>query len=72
MIDLPDTKIVMQPKHHSYLKDDPAKESIATSYSAPRVLAEAAHKPAERKPILRFSTSVGRNTNGSKLYCASS
>jgi hypothetical protein len=28
----------------AYLKDDPAKESIAVSYSSPGVLAEAAHK----------------------------
>jgi hypothetical protein len=28
----------------AYLKDDPAKEPIAASYSSPGVLAEAAHK----------------------------
>jgi hypothetical protein len=28
----------------AYLKDDPAQEPIAASYSAPGVLAEAAHK----------------------------
>jgi hypothetical protein len=28
----------------AYLKDDPAEEPIAASYSAPGVLAEAAHK----------------------------
>jgi hypothetical protein len=31
------------------LKDDPAKEPIATSYSAPGVLAEAAHKTGRAK-----------------------
>ena len=33
----------------AYLKDDPAKEPIATSYSAPAVLAEAAHKTGRAK-----------------------
>jgi hypothetical protein len=33
----------------AYLKDDPAKEPIAASYSAPGVLAEAAHKTGRRK-----------------------
>jgi hypothetical protein len=33
----------------AYLKDDPAKEPIATSYSAPGVLAEAAHKTGRAK-----------------------
>jgi hypothetical protein len=28
----------------AYLKDDPAEEPIAASYSAPGVLAEAAHR----------------------------
>jgi hypothetical protein len=32
-----------------YLKDDPAKEPIAASYSAPGVLAEATHKTGRRK-----------------------
>jgi hypothetical protein len=32
-----------------YLKDDPAKEPIAASYSAPGVLAEAAHKTGRAK-----------------------
>jgi len=31
----------------AYLKDDPAKEPIAASYSAPGVLAEAAHRTGE-------------------------
>jgi hypothetical protein len=31
------------------LKDDPAKEPVATSYSAPGVLAEAAHKTGRAK-----------------------
>ena len=37
--------------HHyvAYLKDDPAKEPIAASYSAPGVLAEAAHKTGRAK-----------------------
>jgi hypothetical protein len=33
----------------AYLKDDPAKEPISVSYSAPGVLAEAAHKTGRRK-----------------------
>jgi hypothetical protein len=33
----------------AYLKDDPAKEPIAVSYSAPGVLAEAAHKTGRAK-----------------------
>jgi hypothetical protein len=33
----------------AYLKDDPAKEPITTSYSAPGVLAEAAHKTGRAK-----------------------
>ena len=33
----------------AYLKDDPAKEPVATSYSAPGVLAEAAHKIGRAK-----------------------
>jgi hypothetical protein len=33
----------------AYLKDDPAKEPIAASYSAPGVLAEAAHKTGRAK-----------------------
>ena len=33
----------------AYLKDDPAKEPVATSYSAPGVLAEAVHKTGRAK-----------------------
>jgi hypothetical protein len=33
----------------AYLKDDPAKEPVAASYSAPGVLAEAAHKTGRSK-----------------------
>jgi hypothetical protein len=33
----------------AYLKDDPAKEPVATSYSAPGVLAEAAHRTGRSK-----------------------
>ena len=33
----------------AYLKDDPAKEPVATSYSSPGVLAEAAHKIGRAK-----------------------
>lgn len=33
----------------AYLKDDPAKEPIATSYSSPGVLGEAAHKTGRAK-----------------------
>ena len=33
----------------AYIKDDLAKEPIATSYSAPGVLAEAAHKTGRAK-----------------------
>jgi hypothetical protein len=33
----------------AYLKDDPAKEPVATSYSSPAVLAEAAHKTGRAK-----------------------
>jgi len=33
----------------AHLKDDPAKEPIATSYSAAGVLAEAAHKTGRAK-----------------------
>jgi hypothetical protein len=33
----------------AYLQDDPAKEPIAASYSAPGVLAEAAHKSGRAK-----------------------
>jgi hypothetical protein len=32
-----------------FLKDDPAKELIVASYSAPGVLAEAAHKTGRAK-----------------------
>jgi hypothetical protein len=33
----------------AYLKDDPAKEPVATSDSAPGALAEAAHKTGRAK-----------------------
>ena len=33
----------------AYLKDDPAKEPVATRYSAPGVLAEAVHKTGRAK-----------------------
>jgi len=33
----------------AYLKEDPAKEPVAASYSAPGVLAEAAHKTGRTK-----------------------
>ncbi len=33
----------------AYLKDDPAKEPVATSDSSPGVLAEAAHKTGRAK-----------------------
>jgi hypothetical protein len=33
----------------AYLKDDPAKEPVAASCSAPGVLAEAAHKTGRAK-----------------------
>ena len=33
----------------AYLKDDPAKEPVATSYSSPGVLAGAAHKTGRAK-----------------------
>jgi hypothetical protein len=33
----------------AYLKDDPAKEPVATSYSSPGVLAEAVHKTGRAK-----------------------
>ena len=33
----------------AYLNDDPAKERVATTYSAPGVLAEAAHKTGRAK-----------------------
>jgi hypothetical protein len=33
----------------AFLKDDPAKEPIAASYSAPGVVAEAAHKTGRAK-----------------------
>jgi hypothetical protein len=33
----------------AYLKDDPAREPVATSDSSPAVLAEAAHKTARAK-----------------------
>jgi hypothetical protein len=33
----------------AYLKDDPAKEPIVASYSAPGVLTEAAHKTGRAK-----------------------
>jgi len=33
----------------AYLKDDRAKEPVAASYSAPGVLAEAAHKTGRAK-----------------------
>ena len=38
----------------AYLKDDPAKEPLATSYSAPGVLAEAAHKTGRTKADFRL------------------
>jgi hypothetical protein len=38
----------------AYLKDDPAKEPIAASYSAPGVLAEAAHKTGRAKSDLEI------------------
>ena len=33
----------------AYLKDDPAKEPVATSHSSPGVLAEAAHRTGRAK-----------------------
>jgi hypothetical protein len=33
----------------AYLKNDPAKEPVAASYSAPEALAEAAHKTGRAK-----------------------
>jgi hypothetical protein len=33
----------------AYLKDHPAKEPVATSYSSPGVLADAAHKAGRAK-----------------------
>jgi hypothetical protein len=33
----------------AHLRDDPAKEPVATSYSAPGVLTEAAHKTGRAK-----------------------
>jgi hypothetical protein len=33
----------------AYLKDDPVKEPVATSYSAPGVLSEAAHRTGRAK-----------------------
>jgi hypothetical protein len=42
----------------AYLKDDPAKEPVAASYSAPGVLAEAAHKTGRAKR--RFRTAGDR------------
>jgi hypothetical protein len=36
------------------LRDDPAKEPIAASYSAPAVLAEAAHKMGRSKADLEI------------------
>jgi hypothetical protein len=33
----------------AYLKNDPAKEPVAASYSSPGVLAEAAHKTGRAK-----------------------
>ena len=47
----------------AYLKDDPAKEPIATSYSAPGVLAEAAHKTGRAKAMLNLGKSAGRSTS---------
>jgi hypothetical protein len=38
----------------AYLKDDPAKEPIAASYSAPGVLAEAVHKTGRAKADLEL------------------
>jgi hypothetical protein len=38
----------------AHLKDDPAKEPIAASYSAPGVLAEAAHKTGRAKVDLEL------------------
>jgi hypothetical protein len=36
----------------AYLKDDPAQEPIAASYSTPGVLSEATHKTGRRKGFL--------------------
>jgi hypothetical protein len=36
----------------AYLKDDPAKEPIAASYSTPGVLSEKRTRPVERKRFL--------------------
>src|SRR5260221_11451413 len=40
----------------AYLKDDPAKEPIAASYSAPGVLAEAAPRTARARQASRLRT----------------
>jgi hypothetical protein len=52
----------------AYLKDDPAKEPIAASYSAPGVLAEAARKTERVKADLNFRRSARRNTSGSNRF----
>jgi hypothetical protein len=46
----------------AYLKADPAKEPIAVSYSAPGVLAEAAHKTGRRKDDLLQSVASFQNS----------
>jgi hypothetical protein len=48
----------------AYLKDDPGKEPIAASYSAPGMLAEAADKTGRRKDDFELRRSVGRSTSG--------
>jgi hypothetical protein len=40
---------------YKHLKDDPAKEAIAASYSAPGVLSEAAHKTGRAKADFELS-----------------
>jgi hypothetical protein len=42
----------------AYLKDDPAKEPVAICYSAPGVLAEAAHKTGRAKADFELSFMV--------------
>jgi hypothetical protein len=55
-----------------YLKDDPAQEPIAASYSAPGVLAEAAHKTGRAKADFELREISKEEYERSGVYCSSS
>jgi hypothetical protein len=55
----------------AYVKDDPAREPIAASYSAPGVLAEAAHKTGRSKADLELQVRVAPTAQSVMCICRS-